>query len=96
MPENKHARLFLTVLYIALGILAVWLVVKYALPWLAPFIVAFIFSKIIEYPVSFFEKKLRFPRPLASLIFTLIIYSIIGTLFYFVFLKFFNLSFNSL
>ncbi|MBQ5777916.1 MAG: sporulation integral membrane protein YtvI [Oscillospiraceae bacterium] len=83
MPENKHARLFLTIIYIALGVLAVWLVFKYALPWLAPFIVAFILSRIIEYPVSFFEKKLRFPRPLASLIFTLLIYGVIGTLLYF-------------
>jgi len=83
MPENKHAKIFVTLLYILLALVGVWFVFKFALGWLAPFILAFIISKIIEYPVSFFEKKLRFPRPLASLLFTLLFYGIIGTLVYF-------------
>ncbi len=83
MAENKHIRFFVTLLYIALGLLGLWLAFKYALPWLAPFILAFLFSRIIERPVSFFEKKLKFPRPLASLVFTILFYGIIGTLVFF-------------
>ncbi len=83
MPENKHARFFLTLLYIALGIFLFWLIFKYLLGWLAPFIIAFIFSRLIERPVSLFEKRLKFPRPLASLLFTLLFYGIICTGVYF-------------
>lgn len=83
MTENKHVNFFLTILYILLGIAGLWFVVKYALPWLAPFILAFLFSRIIEYPVGFFEKKCRIPRPISALVFTLIFYGTIGTLLYF-------------
>ncbi len=83
MSEKKHLRFFVTLLYIVLGVLGLWLVFKYALPWFSPFILAFLFSRIIERPVSFFQKKLRFPRPLASLLFTLLFYGIIGTLVFF-------------
>ncbi len=82
MPENKHLRFFLSLLYIALGLFLFWLIFKYALGWLAPFIIAFIFSRLIEKPVGFFEKRLRFPRPLASLLFTLIFYGIICSAVY--------------
>lgn len=83
MTENTHLRILLYMFYIALALFGLWFCFKYALPWLAPFILAFIFSRIIEKPVAFFEKKLRFPRPLASIIFTLLFYGIIGTLLYF-------------
>ncbi len=83
MSENKHIKFFLIILYVILGIAGLWVLFKYALPWFAPFILAFIFSRIIEYPVGFFEKKLRIPRPISSLLFTLIFYAAIGTLLYF-------------
>ena len=83
MPENRHLRLFLSLLYIAFGLLALWLVFNYALGWLAPFIIAFIVSRIIEHPVNLLKEKLRFPRPLAAGLFTVLFYGIIGTALYF-------------
>lgn len=83
MPENKHLRFFLTILYVLLGILGLWFFFKFAFLWFLPFIIAFVASRIIERPVTFFKEKLRFPRPLASAIFTVLFYGIIGTLFYF-------------
>lgn len=83
MTENKHIRILLYLFYIALALFGLWFCFKFALPWLAPFILAFVFSRIIEKPVTFFEKKLRLPRPLASLLFTLLFYGIIGTALYF-------------
>ncbi len=83
MPENKHLRFFLTILYIALGILGLWFFFNYAFIWFLPFIIAFAVSRIIERPVSFFKEKLRFPRPLASALFTILFYGIIGTILYF-------------
>lgn len=83
MPENRHLRFFLSLFYIALGLLALWLVFNYALGWLAPFIIAFIVSRIIEPPVKLLKEKLRFPRPLAAGLFTVLFYGIIGTVLYF-------------
>lgn len=83
MPQNKHLQFFTSLLYILLAIFALWLFFKYALVWVAPFLLAFVFSRIIDPPVSFFEKKLHCPRPLASILFTLIIYGTIGVLLYF-------------
>lgn len=83
MTENKHLRFFFAILYVALAILALWLIFNYAIGWLAPFIIAFIASRIIERPVKFFKEKLRWPRPLAGGLFTLLSYGIIGTFFYF-------------
>lgn len=82
MHDNKHSRFFLTIIYITIAIFALWLILNYALGWLAPFIIAFIASRIIEYPVKFFKEKLRCPRPLASGIFTILFYGIIGTILY--------------
>jgi len=83
VSENRHLRFFLTIVYIALAILSLWFIFNYAIGWLAPFIIAFIASRIIEYPVKFFRQKFRFPRPLAAAIFTLFFYGIIGSVFYF-------------
>ncbi len=90
MPENRHLRFFVYMLYSALAIFLVWLIFKYALGILAPFIIAFIFSRLIEKPVELFVKKLKFPRPLASAVFTILFYGVIGTLLYFGISKLFN------
>lgn len=83
MPENKHLRFFVILLYIALGLFAMWFIFRYALGWVAPFIVAFLLSRLIEWPVNFFTTKLRFPRAVASGIFTLVAFGGVGTALYF-------------
>ncbi len=90
MPENKHLRFFLTLLYIALGVVVLWGLFKFALPILAPFIIAFIISRIITAPVTFLEKKLRLPRPLVSGVFTVLFYGTVGTALYFLTAKLFR------
>lgn len=83
MSENKHSRFFFTIIYVALALFALWLIFNYAIGWLAPFIIAFIVSRIIERPIKLFKEKLRFPRPLAAGLFTILFYGIIGTVLYF-------------
>lgn len=91
MPENKHLRFFVYILYSALALFLVWLIFKYALGLLAPFLIAFVFSRLIEKPVELCVKKLKFPRPLASALFTVLFYSVIGTLLYFGISKLLNM-----
>ena len=83
MPDNKHLRFFVIILYCLLGVVALWLSFKFVLPALAPFIIAFIFAKIIERPVDFCTTRLKFPRALSSGVWTVIAFGTIGTALYF-------------
>lgn len=82
MPENKHLRFFVILLYCLLGAVAVWLLFKYALGLLAPFIIALLVAKLIEKPVTLFTKKMRIPRPISSGIWTIIAFGGVGSLLY--------------
>ncbi|MEG2571308.1 MAG: hypothetical protein RSA70_07730, partial [Clostridia bacterium] len=83
MPENKHLRFFVTLIYIALGLFLLWFVFKYALGWIAPFIVAFILSRLIDWPVTFCTNKLHIPRAISSGVFTIVAFGGVGTGLYF-------------
>ena len=80
MPENKHMRRGLFLAYFAFGILAVWLLLKYALPWLSPFIAAFFISRPIEPLVNLLTTRLRFRRGLASALCTVIVFAVLVAL----------------
>lgn len=87
MQENKHLRFFVILLYCLLGAFAIWLLFRYALGLLMPFIIAFLVAKAIEKPVDFFTKKLRIPRALSSGIWTIIAFGGVGSLIYFLISK---------
>jgi len=82
LPENKHLRFFVILLYCVLGAVAIWLLFRYALRLLAPFIIALLVAKLIEKPVALFTKKLHIPRPLSSGIWTIIAFGGVGSLLY--------------
>ena len=81
MPENKHLRRGLILVYTAVAVLAVWLFWKYLLPWLLPFIVAFLISRFIEPLVRFLVTRARFKRAIASLLCTLLVFAVLIALF---------------
>lgn len=62
MPENKHLRLLLLVLYGALAVLGLWLGFRFALPWLAPFLTAYALSALLERPVGGLVRRWGLPR----------------------------------
>ncbi|MDR0906673.1 MAG: sporulation integral membrane protein YtvI [Oscillospiraceae bacterium] len=66
MGYNKHINRAISLAYIALALLALWLFAKFALGWLLPFLTAFLLAKAIEKPVRLLTTRLRFPRALAS------------------------------
>ena len=82
MPENKHLRFFVIILYCLLGALGIWLFFRYALGLLMPFIIAFLVAKAIDKPVNFFTKRLRIPRALSSGIWTIVAFGGVGSLIY--------------
>lgn len=82
MPENKHLRLLLILLYIALGVLGLWLSVRFLVPWLLPFLIALALSTLLEPAVTACMAAVRLPRWAASALCTLLlISSLLGILF---------------
>lgn len=62
MPENKHLRFLLYILYAALALAGFWLVLRFLLPWLAPFLLAFLLAALLERPVKLCMNRLHLPR----------------------------------
>lgn len=75
MPENKHLRRGLYCLYGGISIVAVWLILRYALPWLLPFIVALIIAHLIEPVVHHLTERYKFKRGYASALCTIILFT---------------------
>ena len=48
VPENKHLRFCLYILYAALGLVGTWLALRYLLPWILPFLLAFAIARLLE------------------------------------------------
>lgn len=66
MPENKHLRFLLILLYLALGVLGLWLSLTYLLPWLLPLLVALALAALLERPVRALSGQFGLPRWTAS------------------------------
>jgi sporulation integral membrane protein YtvI len=75
LPENKHLRRGLYCLYGAASILLVWLVLRFALPWLLPFIVAVVITRLLEPVVHHMTERWRFRRGFASAVCTIIVFA---------------------
>ena len=73
MPENKHARLLVRLLYTALALLGLWLFLTVLLPWLLPFLLALLLAWALERPVAFLTQRLSLPRWAAAAICTVVL-----------------------
>ena len=62
MPENRHLRFLLRLLYAALALAGLWLCVRFLLPWLLPFLLAWGLASLLEPAVGFLMRRLRLPR----------------------------------
>ncbi len=79
VPENKHLRRALYVLYAGFAVLALWLLLRYALPWLLPFLVAFAVARFIEPAVKFLSERYRISRGWISAALTIVIFAALIT-----------------
>ena len=62
MPENRHLRFLLRLLYAALALAGLWLCVRFLLPWLLPFLLAWGLAALLEPAVGLLMRRLRLPR----------------------------------
>ncbi|MGI5970463.1 MAG: sporulation integral membrane protein YtvI [Oscillospiraceae bacterium] len=66
MPENKHLRLLLCLLYIALGMAGLWVFLKFLLPWTLPFLISLVLARSVQPLIRRLSSGGHLPRSLAS------------------------------
>jgi len=81
--ENQYERkkkFIVNVMYVVLIVLIIYILFKYALGLVSPFIFAFGFAYLLRKPSRFVAQKLRLPKKLVSVVFVLVFYSTIGVI----------------
>ena len=85
--EEKERRFLTSCAYFAVITLIVWVVFKYLIGWLMPFILAFFISALVQPAVYALHKRLHINRRAAGLITVLMFIVIAGTLIVIAFSK---------
>ncbi len=82
MTTEKKREFLINLLYAAVIILLVYFILKYAVQWIMPFIIAFIFSALLYPLIKLLSRKLKLQkhqRPVAAVI-TALFYGTVGVL----------------
>ena len=75
---DRKKKFIVNALYIVMIVLMVYILFKYALGLVSPFIFAFGFAYLLRKPSRFVAEKLRLPKKLVSVVFVLVFYATIG------------------
>lgn len=78
MTLEKRKRFIVNFMFLAVWILIVFVVLKYGLPALAPFVAAAVLSYILKKPIRFLMKKLKIPGKWTAILVVLVFYCTIG------------------
>ncbi len=73
LPKNRHLRFLLCLLYAILAALALWILVRYVLAILLPFIIGYILSRAVLSLGRLCHKYLKFPEKFAYGLITLLL-----------------------
>ncbi|MBE7042689.1 MAG: sporulation integral membrane protein YtvI [Ruminococcaceae bacterium] len=84
LPLEKHFRFVFLLFYIILGCVVAYFFFAKLFGWFLPFLLAVLFAWMAEPLVKFLEKKVRFPRKLASIVSILVVISLIVLILYLV------------
>ena len=77
---EKRLRFIINVAYFAILAAAAFLLLRYGLPALMPFVLAFLLAYCLKRPIRFLAEKLRLGRRAAALLTVLLFYGTIGLL----------------
>lgn len=81
--EKKTTNRLLKLLYIALGLLAGWVFLRWGLSWVLPFLLAMLFAALLERPVLWLHTRAKLPRWAASALCTLALCAALSVIVYF-------------
>ena len=71
MPENRHIKNLLVLVYLFVGGLGLWVFFAVLLPWLLPFLIALALAWLMERPVRLLVRKFHLKRWIAAALCTL-------------------------
>ena len=80
MRTEKRRNFLIHFSYFALLVLAAFVFVRFLLPPLAPFVIAFVIAYLLKAPIRLLKEKLHVPGKLAAILTVLLFYGIIGGL----------------
>lgn len=90
MPyTEKRKRFIIGFAYVAVILLIVYLVFKYLLGILMPFIIGFVIASVLSFPARYLSKRLSLAQKFVSFTLVLLFYATVGTLLVFAFIKLF-------
>ena len=78
---EQRRRFIIHTVYLAIWLGCFYLLLKYALPLLAPFAIAFLLASVLNRPIKWLAKVTHLPRALVSIASVLLLYAVIGLLF---------------
>lgn len=73
LTQNKYVRFFISVAYISLIVVLIWLIIKYLLIYFLPFILGFLFSRIISPLIKLLKRKFKMSEKFTSLVLTVLL-----------------------
>ena len=81
MAIDKYKKFLITFAYFAVIAAAAYVVLRYALPMLSPFVIGALLAYILRRPIRFFARKLSMvPQKLIAIAVVLVFFGIIGTM----------------
>ncbi|MEG0378631.1 MAG: AI-2E family transporter, partial [Eubacterium sp.] len=80
METEKRKAFIINFLYFAILMALAFVVLKYGLPLISPFVIAFFIAYILKRPICFLAERLPIHRKLSALVMVLLFYGIIVTL----------------
>lgn len=90
MDLEKRKKFIINVVYMFLIGLIIFVVLKYGISYLAPFVVAFVFAFLLNKPITFLHQKCKINRTLAAIILVVLFYAVIGVVFTFAGIRIFT------
>ena len=79
MPIEKYSKFLITFAYYAVIAALAYVVLRYALPMLAPFVIGAAIAYLLRFPIRFLHRKAKLPYKGAAILVVLLFFGLLGT-----------------
>lgn len=92
MELEKKKKFLINAAYFSVLLLGAYVLLKYGLPMLTPFVIAFVIASVLRRPIEWLTQKLHLPWHVAALFTILLFYTIVGGLIALLGIKLFSVA----
>ena len=90
MKTEARKSFIINCMYFTILLLAAFVLLKYGLPMVAPFVTAFVIAYLLRRPICFASVRLHMNRKITAILMVLLFYSVAGLLFTLLCVKMFS------